>query len=127
MPRMGKLSGVVASVLVFAGLTMPGVAGAADTDYSGVLARLDREIPAKMKATHTVGLTIALVDGDRTVLARGYGWSDRAKGVPVTGDTLFHIGSSSKTMAATAVMQLVEQGNVDLDAPFSRYVPELVL
>ena len=47
--------------------------------------------------------------------------------VPATADTLFHICSSSKTMAAATVMQLVEQRRVDLDAPLSRYVPEFSL
>jgi len=93
------------------------------TDYGGVVATLSRDIPRQMKAAHVVGLSIALLDGDRTVWARGFGWADRARRVPVTENTLFHIGSSSKTMTAAAVMQLVEQGRVDLDAPLSRYVP----
>jgi hypothetical protein len=88
-----------------------------------VVATLSRDIPRQMKAAHVVGLSIALLDGDRTVWARGFGWADRARQVPVTENTLFHIGSSSKTMTAAAVMQLVEQGRVDLDAPLSRYVP----
>jgi CubicO group peptidase (beta-lactamase class C family) len=94
-------------------------AGVADesTDYGKVLATLSREIPQQMKAAHVVGLSIALVDGDRTVWARGFGWADRAGREPVTRDTLFRIGSVSKTMTATAVMQLVEQGRVNLDAP----------
>ena len=93
------------------------------TDYGGVLATLSRDIPRQMKAEHVVGLSIALIDGDRTVWARGFGWADRARRVPVTENTLFHIGSSSKTMTAAAVMQLVERRRVDLDAPLSRYVP----
>ena len=92
-----------------------------------MVAALSGEIPAALRARHTAGLSIALVDGDRTVWARGFGWADRAGGVPVTADTLFHIGSSAKTMTAAAVMQLVEQGRVDLDAPLSRYVPEFSL
>src|SRR6202042_2959916 len=77
--------------------------------------------------SHTVGLSIALVDGNRTVWARGFGWANRAARLPVTSGTLFQIGSSSKSMAAAAVMQLVEQGRVDLDAPLSRYVPQFRL
>ena len=114
-------------VLATLGLATPAAAAAADpppVDYDAVLATLDREIPAAMEQAQTVGLTIALVDGERTVLARGYGMADAAAGRPVTADTLFHIGSSSKTLTAAAVMQLVEQGRVDLDAPLKRYVPE---
>lgn len=101
-----------------------GALAGTSTDYAGVRSTLSREIPKEMRATHTVGLSIALVDGGRTVWARGFGSADRAARVPVTADTLFHIGSTSKTLAAAAVMQLVEQGRVDLDAPLSRYVPQ---
>jgi CubicO group peptidase (beta-lactamase class C family) len=121
----------VLRVVVLAGvlaLTLPAAAVAdGPTDYSGVEATLSREIPAALRTGHAVGLSIALVDGDRVVWARGFGLADRAGGVPVTADTLFHIGSTSKSMAAAAVMQLVEQGRVDLDAPLSRYVPEFSL
>jgi CubicO group peptidase (beta-lactamase class C family) len=71
--------------------------------------------------------SVALVDGDRTVWARGFGWANRASRVPVTTGTLFNIGSASKSMAAAAVMQLVQEGRVDLDAPLSRYVPRFRL
>ena len=118
-----RLGLVVASVM--AALAAPaGALAGTSTDYAGIRSTLSREIPKEMRATHTVGLSIALVDGGRTVWARGFGSADRAARVPVTADTLFHIGSTSKTLAAAAVMQLVEQGRVDLDTPLSRYVPQ---
>ena len=98
-------------------------APAAPPDYRGVIAKLNTKIPELMKSGGTVGLTITLVDGHRTVWRHGFGWADRARKVPVTADTLFHIGSVSKTMSAAAVMQLVERGRVKLDAPLTRYVP----
>jgi CubicO group peptidase (beta-lactamase class C family) len=117
--------GPIAFFVALAGAVAPAAAAAAEpaTDYAGVRAALSREIPKAMKASGTMGLTIALVDGERTVWARGFGWADKATKTPVTDETLFHIGSASKTMTATAVMQLVEEGRVDLDAPLSRYVP----
>ena len=90
-----------------------------------VVATLKSEIPAIMEEGGVVGLTIALVDGRRTVWRAGFGEANRETGAPVTPQTLFHIGSTSKTMTAMAVMQLVERGLVDLDAPFRDYVPEL--
>lgn len=93
-------------------------------DYSGVIAALDTEIPQLMAAGQVVGLTIAIVDDQKVVMSKGYGLADRGGGVPVTADTLFHIGSLSKTFTGATVMQLVEQGKVDLDAPLARYVPE---
>ncbi|MGI8968069.1 MAG: serine hydrolase domain-containing protein, partial [Chloroflexota bacterium] len=47
--------------------------------------------------------------------------------VPVDEDTLFQFGSTGKTFTATAIMRLVEEGKIDLDAPVQRYVPELRL
>lgn len=96
-------------------------------DYRPVVETLKREIPLLLAETKVVGTTVALVDGDRVVMARGFGWADRAKRRPVTARTLFHIGSLSKTFTAASVMQLVEQGRVDLDAPLTTYVPELRL
>ena len=118
---------VLAFSLVFTLSTPFAGASSGPTDYRGVIAKLSAEIPHLMKAGGTVGLTIALVDGDRTVWRRGFGWADRARKVPVTADTLFHIGSVSKTMSAAAVMQLVQRGLVKLDAPLARYVPRFSL
>lgn len=122
---MSRLMGFVVASLVAAALAAPtGALASESTDYAGVRATLSREIPKEMRAAHAVGLSIALVEGGHTVWARGFGWADRATKAPVTAHTLFHIGSTSKTLSAAAVMQLVEQGRVDLDAPFSRYVPQ---
>jgi CubicO group peptidase (beta-lactamase class C family) len=123
------------STLCLAALALPALVvaptaaatAAAPTNYAAVTRTLAREIPKAMKASGTVGLSIALVDGERTVWERGFGWADKATRTPVTPRTLFHIGSASKTMTATAVMQLVEEGRVDLDAPLSRYVPRFRL
>lgn len=93
--------------------------------HASVVATLKREIPPLMAEGHVVGLTITLVDGDRTVWRAGFGQANREADRPVTTTTLFHIGSTSKTMTAMAIMQLVERGLVDLDAPFTRYVPQL--
>lgn len=123
-PGVG-LSGIGAALVALA-VPSPAAAGQS-SNYAGARATLSREIPVAMRASHTVGLSIALVDGNRTVWARGFGWANRAARTPVTTNTLFHIGSTSKSMAAAAVMQLVQQGRVDLDAPLSRYVPRFRL
>jgi CubicO group peptidase (beta-lactamase class C family) len=126
-PALRRLRPAVAVIagLLLAGLGAAIAVGASSrpTDYRGVIAKLNGEIPRLMKAGGTVGLTIALVDGDHTVWRRGFGWADLARKVPVTANTLFHIGSVSKTMSAAAVMQLVQRGLVKLDAPLARYVP----
>jgi CubicO group peptidase (beta-lactamase class C family) len=119
------ISTLVASAACAATGLVSAATAAADepTDYHAVISKLSGEIPEEMKAAKAVGLSIALVDRDRTVWTKGFGLANRERGVPATADTLFHIGSSAKTMTAVAVMQLVEQGLVDLDRPLAQYVP----
>ncbi|WP_134772560.1 serine hydrolase domain-containing protein [Ornithinimicrobium flavum] len=69
------------------------------------------------------GMAIGVVrDGDR-VATRSFGTRDRRTGRPVTEDTLFHLASISKTFVATAVMQLVEGGQLELDRSVAAYLP----
>ncbi len=118
-----KFAIVAAAAIVLSVPVPASVAADLEPDYSSVIAALDSEIPQMMAQGHVVGLTVAIVDDQKVVMTKGYGLADRDANTPVTTDTLFHIGSLSKTFTATAVMQLVEQGKVDLDAPLARYVP----
>ncbi len=71
------------------------------------------------------GLSAVILE-DRDVLwTQGFGYADVERRVPATPDTLYHIASITKTFTAILVLQLVEQGKLDLDAPVSRYVPEI--
>ncbi|MFI0432083.1 MAG: serine hydrolase domain-containing protein [Candidatus Nanopelagicales bacterium] len=91
------------------------------------MASLQTAVPKMMAETGTVGMMVALVDGDQVVWSEGFGDADKEAGTPVTANTSFHIGSVSKTMTASAIMQLVADGKVDLDAPLRQYVPEFTL
>ncbi len=70
-----------------------------------------------------VGCGLALVDGAHTVWQTGFGLADRERGIPADAGTVFMIGSCSKTFGTLAAMQLVERGLMDLDAPFTNYLP----
>lgn len=65
----------------------------------------------------------AVLDGV-SVWRAGHGTTRLGSGTPVTPRTLFHMASVTKPFVATATLQLVEQGRVDLDAPYSMYVPQ---
>lgn len=97
----------------------------ARTDYAQAIARLDSLVAREVADKRLPGLSIALVDDQRTVWSRGYGRerTDSAAPVPATGTTVHRVGSVSKLFTDIAVMQLVERGALDLDAPVSRYVP----
>jgi CubicO group peptidase (beta-lactamase class C family)/D-alanyl-D-alanine dipeptidase len=78
-------------------------------------ARAERNIPA---------ISLALVDGTRIVWARGFGWADSSAGVPATAATVYRVGSVSKLFTDIGIMQLVERGELDLDAPIARALPD---
>jgi serine beta-lactamase-like protein LACTB, mitochondrial len=71
----------------------------------------------------TPGLALAVAVDGKIVYSEGFGYADLEERVPVWPTTKFRIGSISKPLTATALMQLVEAGKVDLDAPVQKYVP----
>ncbi len=70
-----------------------------------------------------VGAQVAVVSGG-DVRVCSTGLANAALGIPVTDDTLFQIGSTTKVYTAALVMQLADAGQVDIDAPVSDYLPE---
>ena len=84
---------------------------------------VDSLIPAEMAREGIPGAGFAFVQDGRVILMRGYGLADIEHGRRVVPDsTIWRVGSISKVFTATAVMQLVDRGRVDLDAPVDRYV-----
>jgi CubicO group peptidase (beta-lactamase class C family) len=77
-----------------------------------------------MRKAGTPALSIALVDAQKLVWAEGFGYADRERRLPATPDTVYQVGSITKIVNALAVMQLVEQGRMDLDRPITDYLPE---
>ncbi len=116
---------VLASLLIFTACSHAPLrpAGQAQGDYRYVESYLAWYIPQLMKKHQVPGVSIALVDGQKIVWARGFGYADREKAIPATASTIYQAGSISKVITATAVMQEVEQGRIDLDAPVQKYLP----
>lgn len=73
------------------------------------------------------GLALALIQGDEIVLARGYGLRDVENNKPVTPDTLFHIGSTHKSMTAMLIATLVDDEIVEWDTPAVEIYPAFAL
>lgn len=82
------------------------------------------EIWNEINSGKTCAATVAVMDGGKIVYSEGFGMADRENSVPVNPNTIFNIGSASKTFDAAAVMRLVDDGKVSLDTPVVRYVPE---
>lgn len=73
------------------------------------------------------GLGVGIVKNGEIIYARGFGVQSLETGAPVTPDSIFCVASITKCFVACAVMQLAEQGKVDLDAPLVTYLPEFRL
>ncbi len=82
---------------------------------------------AVLDETGVPGAGIALVNVNGTEWAGGVGWADRDRRVPVTAETHFRAGSISKSFVALALVQLYEDGKLDLDARLSDLVPEVAI
>lgn len=113
------------SLVVTSGLVWLGADLVTDTDpptRGDVYERIDAYVADELQDSRIPGAALAVVENGRTVHSTGFGTDGR--GHPVTADTPFWIGSNTKSMTALAVMQLVEDGSVDLDAPIQRYLPD---
>jgi CubicO group peptidase (beta-lactamase class C family) len=83
---------------------------------------IDAYVEEQMQRLNIPGVSLAVIEGDQIVHLRGFGKA-RPGGEAPTPQTPFFIGSLTKSFTALAVMQLVEAGKVELDAPVQRYLP----
>jgi CubicO group peptidase (beta-lactamase class C family) len=83
----------------------------------------DGFFPNALKQADIAGAVVIVVKDGQVVAKKGYGYADVVKRIPMDPDrTIVGVGSVSKLFAWTAVMQLVEQGKLDLDADINRYL-----
>jgi CubicO group peptidase (beta-lactamase class C family) len=97
----------------------PAVSPAAEPDF----AALDAFVAERMDALGIPGVAVGVILGDREHAA-GFGVTNVDHPLPVGDATLFQIGSTTKTYTGTALMRLVDEGRLDLDAPVRDYLPE---
>ncbi|WP_235782048.1 serine hydrolase domain-containing protein [Paenibacillus senegalensis] len=98
-------------------------APAQSLDARDVEQLLDAIMKEQMEEHHVPNATVSVVADGEVILAKGYGYADLDKLEPVDAErTLFRIGSTSKLFTWTAVMQLVEQGKLDLDTDVNQYL-----
>jgi CubicO group peptidase (beta-lactamase class C family) len=97
--------------------------GTADISAAEMEAFFDDYLASQMEANHVAGATVAVVQGDRVLFTKGYGYADVESNVPVDPQkTVFILGSLSKVFTWTAVMQLAGQGKLDLNADVNTYL-----
>jgi CubicO group peptidase (beta-lactamase class C family) len=93
-----------------------------NSDAGASYTAIDAYVEEQMRRLHIPGAALVIVEGEQIVHLRGFGRS-RPGGETPTAQTPFFIGSLTKSITALAIMQLVEAGKVELDAPVQRYLP----
>ncbi|XP_013418181.1 uncharacterized protein LOC106179194 [Lingula anatina] len=83
--------------------------------------RIDDLINASMACFNAPALTLAVVQGGQSVIAKSYGVMDRESNQPVSNNTLFNIASLTKAFAATTLVKVMEDKGYDLDAPLTSF------
>lgn len=94
------------------------------SDYSYLKTYLTWLIEQEMSKQNVEGLSIAVVDDQQIVWAKGFGNADAANHVAARPETIYRVGSISKLFTDTLVMQLAEQGKLDIDKPLQTYLPD---
>jgi CubicO group peptidase (beta-lactamase class C family) len=89
------------------------------------LEELDRRLGKALTDAHIPGASVAIIQDDKVVFSKGYGLADVAAKTAVTPDTVFRAGSISKSIVGIAVMMLVEEGKLDLNAKLADLAPEI--
>jgi CubicO group peptidase (beta-lactamase class C family) len=84
---------------------------------------LDAYIKEKRQELGAEGVSVSVISENDLLFLKGYGYADKNTNTKVTPLTLFRVGSISKLFTGIAIMQLVEEGSIDLDAPLENYVP----
>ena len=117
--RRSALLVLLVVVLLATGSCGGGGSGATSRTAERMVPLMER----MMAEDQVTGAAIVLVDDQKVVWARGFGYADAARRIPATAETLFEIGSNSKTMVASMVMQLVEEGRLRRDTPLTTILP----
>jgi len=96
------------------------------TNAAADFSLLGEQVAAAMERYHVPGVAVGVIHEGRDYTA-GFGVTNVNHPLEVTPDTLFQVGSTTKTVTATATMRLIERGLLDLDTPLRAYLPELRL
>jgi len=86
---------------------------------------IDTFVNRVLKDWHAAGCAVAVVEKNKVIFAKGFGYKDYDKKIPATENTQFAIGSCSKAFTASLLGMLVKDGKLDLDKPVHDYLPEL--
>jgi len=92
---------------------------------TGLDASLDTAFARVLKDWHAAGFAVAVVEKNKVIYAKGFGYRDWDSKLPVTPHTLFAIGSCTKAFTASLIGMLQQEGRLNIDKPVRDYLPEL--
>lgn len=110
---------------LFAFLILSGHAQKITTITDKRLASLDTAFARILKTWNAAGFSVAVVEKNKVVYAKGFGYRNYEKKLPVTPNTIFAIGSCTKAFTTSMIGLLQKDGKLDIDQPAHRYLPEL--
>ena len=93
------------------------------TNLTEAVTQIDRFAEIKITEASMPGLAIAITDRYKVLRVATFGYSDLASGTPIKTDSMFEIGSIGKSFTNIALMQLHDEGRLDLHSPVARYLP----
>jgi CubicO group peptidase (beta-lactamase class C family) len=109
---------------IFYLLLLSGNVTAQDPDVlSGMPEELENLISSKMESDNLVGVSAAVMVHDTVIWEKGFGYADKENHVRMTVNTVVNIASVTKTFTALAIMQLQEEGKLNIDQPLNKYLP----
>ncbi|MDC0159836.1 beta-lactamase family protein [Gemmatimonadales bacterium] len=113
---------IVVSLIAFMSMGLVGVES--QVRAPALTNALDSAVRSFVESPVVPGVSVAVVRGGEVLLQRGYGFVDLEWGVrtPVSGEASYEIGSVTKQFTAAAILLLVEEGKIDLDADFTHYI-----
>ncbi len=119
--RILKFGGVVALTLILLLGWLAFREGDFDRIPVDTLEDLEREMEGLRASLRIPGMSAAIAENERIVWSRGFGASDLERGIIAREDTIYHLASLTKPYASTVLLQLAEEGRLDLNAPVSRF------
>lgn len=121
MPGYTRIN--ILTALFFTALPMAGPVRADDADLTARLAAIEKAIDTRRDELHIPGASLVIVKDDKVVYIKGLGLRNVEDKLPVTPDTLFAIGSSTKAFTGMTVMMSVDEGKLSLADPPQKYLP----
>jgi len=124
MKTIKKTISLLLFLLIFNGLNIF-AQDAVDPNKPKTLTELRNSIQKTLKETKTPGAGVVLVSGDETIMVEGFGKADVENNVDANENTMFRLGSISKTLVALAILKLQEEGRLNLKDKIKDIIPEI--